>query len=144
MNPPAETRIVVDESTLRRLLAGEAHRMNESVVTDDVPLRSLLRGKEPTVRTKGGDPHRFDTDELEAFAAPLSPLVRVRLTLPVRFILDHRVDGSAGVSDPVFREALIAHGVHLGEITGGRAWLSLPRAQAFARRFPTIVQFLRQ
>lgn len=134
---------MVDENTLRRLLAGEAHRMNEGVVVDGVPLRGLLETDEPVARTKGGKIHRFDPDEVRRFAEPLSALVRVRLSLPVRFVLDHRVDGSAAVTDPAFHEALAQHGVHTGPFKDARAWLSLPRAQAFARQYPSLVQFLR-
>jgi uncharacterized protein (UPF0216 family) len=135
---------VVDENTLRRLLASEAHRMNENVVLDTVGLRRVLEKDQATARTKGGAEHRFDAEEVARFAKPLSALLRVRLSVPVRFTMDHRVPGSAFVSDPVFKEALEAHGVSLGAFKDGRSWLSLPRAQEFARRFPTLVQFLRQ
>lgn len=134
---------MVDESTLRRLLAGEAHRMNESVVMDGVALHSLLRQSEPAAVTKSGKPHPFDLESLERFAAPLSPLLRATLEVPVRFVIDHRVPGSACVTETAVRDALLAHGVHVGAFASGRAWLSLPRAQSFARSYPTLVQFLR-
>ncbi len=88
--------------------------------------------------------HRFDAAQIQRFAEPLSPLVRVQLQMPVRFVTDHRMDGSACVSDPVLREALLEHGLHVSEFRGARAWLSLPRAQAFAQQYPSLVQFVRQ
>ncbi len=117
--------------------------MNEGLVTDGVPLHALLKKAEPSAVTKGGTVHRFDLDSLQRFAAPLSPLERVTLDVPLRFVLDHRVPGSAYVTEPSVRDALLTHGVHVGAFVSGRAWLSLPRAQSLARSFPSLVQFLR-
>lgn len=118
--------------------------MNEGLVLDGVSLRAMLQMPEPGVRTKSGAWHRFDRDALERFAAPLSPLLRVTVQVPVRFVIDHRVPGSVCVTQTSTRDALLAHGVQVGEFVSGRAWLSLPRAQSWARTFPTVVQFLRQ
>lgn len=135
---------MVEEGTLRRLLASQAHRMNGGVVADDVPLYKLVGQSDPTAQTREGSTHHFDPAEIQRFAERLSPLVRVRLQLPLRFVLDHRVDGSAFVTDPVLRDALLEHGEHVGAFKGARAWLSLPRAQTIAQRYPSLVQFQRQ
>jgi uncharacterized protein (UPF0216 family) len=133
----------VDDATLRRLLANEAHKVNQGTVAEPVPLREVVSGRAPRAKTRNQTWHAFDPAEVVRFRAALSPLVASFLVVPITFWIDHRLSGMCAITDETAREALLQHGLHVAPIESGRAWISEARAKDFARRWPTLTQFMR-
>ena len=133
---------MVDENALGRWFSLEMGKMLEGFVPLPRPLHQLLRDPRPSAPTRGGEPHLFDPQALHALAEGLSPLLRARTRLPLTLHIDSETPGDAYAADPAAIEILQTFHVGLASEREGRLWLSLPLARDFARRFPTLVQFV--
>lgn len=131
-----------DDKTLQRLLRGEVHKMNQDLA-DPIDLRDARDQDEPKTRTKVGV-HHFDKEALERFAAGLSPLVRHTVRVPIRFYVPHDMRGECYLAERESIEAVQQLGGTPNQPRDGRLWMSFILAQDFARRYPTVVQFVRQ
>lgn len=131
-----------DDSVLRRWFSLELGSLLETFVANPRPLLELLREPVPSATTRAGLPHPFDRDRLHAFAHALPALTRAQLRLPLTIHLDHETPGDAYAADPATIEALRVLIPTTTLPRDGRLWLSEPLARDFARRFPTLVQFV--
>lgn len=107
------------------------------------PLSDLLLEDEPTARTRGGEPHRFDKHVIERFHAAVGPLARRRLRLPITFYVDRDLPEDAYLQDEPAMELLR----RLGEVPEdteareGKLWMGHVRARSVAERYPGAFQF---
>lgn len=137
-----ESRRVVDERVLRRLLRTESQRMMAGNVRAPRPLRHLLMEREPTAPTREGGVHRFDVDAVRRLADALPALVRADLRLPILFFVDHEYPQNAFVMDQAAMEALQTLGVATGRPRDGKLWVSMALARHFAHEYPRLAQFV--
>lgn len=134
----------VDDGVMNRWFALEMGNLHKGLVTAGRPLADLVREEAPTARTRSGEPHRFDKDVLTRFHEALSPLDRRRLRVPITFHVDKDYAGDAVLQDEVAARLLHA----LGDLPPGRVvregklWMSHAQAQALARRYPSVFQFV--
>lgn len=131
-----------DDNVLRRWFSLELGNLLETFVASPRPLLDLLREPTPAATTRSGLPHPFDRDALHQFAKSLPPLTRAQVRLPLTIHLDHETPGDAYAADPAAIEAIRALVPTTSPPRDGRLWLSEPLAREFARRFPTLVQFV--
>lgn len=127
-----------------RWIALEMARLQQSLVTAPRSVRELAAEEEPTARTRGGEPYRFDRAVVLRIHQTLGPLARSRVRLPVTFYLDKDLPEDAHVADEHAADMLRA----LGELPAGlqpregKLWLGHAKARLIAEKYPTAFQFV--
>lgn len=133
---------MVSEDVLERWLKLELGKVHDGLVRGQMPLSTLLAMDEPVAQTKGGQPHPFDAEALEAFAEDLSEETRGRLKLPIFVYLDKDAMGNCYVGDAAAVRALVELDEARTEPRDGKLWMGTALARDLARRYPTLFQFV--
>jgi uncharacterized protein (UPF0216 family) len=133
---------MTDEQVLRRWFSVEMGKLLETFVPVPRPLHDLLREERPTALTRSGDVHPFERSALTSLSNELPPLTRAQIRLPLTLHIDNETPGDVYSSDPSTNDVLMVLGVTTSTPRDGRLWVSAPLARDFARRYPTLVQFV--
>lgn len=133
---------MVSEDVLERWLKLELGKVHDGLVRGQVPLATLLRMDEPVAQTRGGQPHLFDPEALQALAEGISEATRDRLKLPITVYLDKDAPGNAYVGDGAAIAALVELGEARTEPRDGKLWMGTALARDLSKRYPTLVQFV--
>lgn len=131
-----------EDNVLRRWFTLEMGNMMELFVAHPKPLLELLRETTPAVATKSGQLHIFDTSVLREFADALPALTRAQIRLPLTMHFSHETPGDAYVAEQPSNDAIRTLFPATSPPRDGRLWLSKPLAREFARRYPTLIQFV--
>ncbi len=139
---PVGESVFENDDVLRRWMRLEVHGSNASTVTKARELTDLLGEEEPQAQARDGSIHRFDRDALERLAEQLSPLARIEARLPITFYLSHRTSGDCYLMHDHAIEVARQLGLTDSQPRDGKLWVGAALARAFAKEYPTLVQFV--
>ncbi len=94
--------------SIDRWIAFELGRLNAGLVVEKKSLARLLAEREPSCRTREGDPHPFDREALVRLASVLTADDAVTLRLPLTLVISGDSEDSAYLTDELGAKALRA------------------------------------